>query len=81
MLTSGLCCDPDSLVDGADLLSLSREFNVHIALAPKPLSLRVEGVIQSLRRVAERIKLLKSVWSPSFPPHIVLITSLRTNRL
>lgn len=51
----------NSSADGADLLALSKEFNVHIALAPDPLALRIEGVINSLRAITERITLLKLV--------------------
>ncbi|KAH8102497.1 hypothetical protein BXZ70DRAFT_1006415 [Cristinia sonorae] len=45
--------------DGSDLLELSREFNVHIALQQQPMALRVEGVRNSLRGITERIHSLK----------------------
>ncbi|KZT05899.1 uncharacterized protein LAESUDRAFT_654686 [Laetiporus sulphureus 93-53] len=45
--------------DGADLLDMSFKYNVHIALAPGPLSLRVEGLRDSLKTLAEEIHHIK----------------------
>ncbi|KII93548.1 hypothetical protein PLICRDRAFT_171287 [Plicaturopsis crispa FD-325 SS-3] len=45
--------------DGADLLQLSLDFNVHISMTPKPLALRAEGVRGSLKALTERIEELK----------------------
>ncbi|RDB28766.1 hypothetical protein Hypma_015422 [Hypsizygus marmoreus] len=46
--------------DGADLLALSSEFNVHVSFSVNPLSLKVEGLrgsMGNLRRYIEEFKL------------------------
>ncbi|EGN97497.1 hypothetical protein SERLA73DRAFT_75173 [Serpula lacrymans var. lacrymans S7.3] len=45
--------------DGADLLQLSMQYNVHISLTSDPLALRVEGLRGSLKQLSEHISLLK----------------------
>ncbi|KDQ63655.1 hypothetical protein JAAARDRAFT_169728 [Jaapia argillacea MUCL 33604] len=45
--------------DGADLLQLSIQYNVHISLASNPLALRVEGLRGALKDISERIVSLK----------------------
>ncbi|KAI0080259.1 hypothetical protein K474DRAFT_1657966 [Panus rudis PR-1116 ss-1] len=41
--------------DGSQMLHLSRKYNIHIQLLPKPLSLRVEGVKENLDKLAEQL--------------------------
>ncbi|KAF8140133.1 hypothetical protein EV363DRAFT_1151759 [Boletus edulis] len=45
--------------DGADLLQLSTQYNVHISLTSNPLALRVEGLRGSLKGLTEYISSLK----------------------
>ncbi|KAL6310056.1 hypothetical protein BKA93DRAFT_722239 [Sparassis latifolia] len=45
--------------DGADLLEMSMEFNVHISLTTNPLALRVEGLRGSLDRLSQRITFIE----------------------
>ncbi|KAG9314451.1 hypothetical protein JVU11DRAFT_5248 [Chiua virens] len=45
--------------DGADLLQLSMQYNVHISLTASPLALRVEGLRGSLKGLSEYISSLK----------------------
>ncbi|TFY56418.1 hypothetical protein EVJ58_g7657 [Rhodofomes roseus] len=45
--------------DGADILELSRAYNVHISLKTDPFALHVEGVRTSIKKVAERISTIK----------------------
>ncbi|KAI0931918.1 hypothetical protein AcV5_004709 [Taiwanofungus camphoratus] len=45
--------------DGADLLQMSMEYNVHISLVAHPLALRVEGLRGSLKQLNEHITSLK----------------------
>ncbi|KAI0068378.1 hypothetical protein BV25DRAFT_1846382 [Artomyces pyxidatus] len=53
--------------DGADLLNVSKAYNVHVSLTDKPLALRVEGVRDSLKRVEEHLlEIKKSILDESF---------------
>ncbi|OCH96202.1 hypothetical protein OBBRIDRAFT_883448 [Obba rivulosa] len=45
--------------DGIDLLELSKQCNVHIALLTHPLSLRVEGLRGALKRLRDRVTDIK----------------------
>ncbi|KAG2118417.1 hypothetical protein DEU56DRAFT_140884 [Suillus clintonianus] len=45
--------------DGADLLQLSMQYNVHISLASNPLALRVEGLRGKMKRLTEHLSELK----------------------
>ncbi|KAI0721316.1 hypothetical protein C8T65DRAFT_800472 [Cerioporus squamosus] len=45
--------------DGADLLRLSQDYNVHISLRQKPLGLRVEGARASVRELTEHLLAVK----------------------
>ncbi|KAI6031743.1 hypothetical protein BKA83DRAFT_4204738 [Pisolithus microcarpus] len=45
--------------DGADLLQLSIQYNVHISLVPDPLALRVEGLRGALKQMTEHIDALR----------------------
>ncbi|KAH7883685.1 hypothetical protein F5I97DRAFT_2042628 [Phlebopus sp. FC_14] len=45
--------------DGADLLQLSIQYNVHISLTSNPLALRVEGLRGALKTLTEHINVLK----------------------
>ncbi|KAH7911939.1 hypothetical protein BJ138DRAFT_1062086 [Hygrophoropsis aurantiaca] len=45
--------------DGADLLQLSMQYNVHISLESNPLALRVEGLRGALKELAEHMSSLK----------------------
>ncbi|TFK57190.1 hypothetical protein OE88DRAFT_1650815 [Heliocybe sulcata] len=52
--------------NGANLLQISVEFNVHVSVTSNPLALRVEGLLGSMRGVSERIKaLLKGIVTES----------------
>ncbi|EPT03978.1 hypothetical protein FOMPIDRAFT_139591 [Fomitopsis schrenkii] len=54
--------------DGADLLGLSRAYNVHVSLNTQPFALRVEGVRGSLKSVGEHIdNIKKSITAVEFP--------------
>lgn len=50
--------------DGAELLQMSKDYNVHISVTRDPLSLRVEGLMPSLQALAEHISAVKNVRSP-----------------
>ncbi|KAH7931101.1 hypothetical protein BV22DRAFT_1053839 [Leucogyrophana mollusca] len=45
--------------DGADLLQLSMQYNVHISLVANPLALRVEGFRGALKELTEHMSALK----------------------
>ncbi|KAI6153500.1 hypothetical protein BKA82DRAFT_4090668 [Pisolithus tinctorius] len=45
--------------DGADLLQLSIQYNVHISLVPDPLALHVEGLRGALKQLTEHIDMLR----------------------
>ncbi|KAG2350473.1 hypothetical protein BDR05DRAFT_993870 [Suillus weaverae] len=45
--------------DGADLLQLSMQYNVHISLASNPLALRVEGLRGTMKQLTEHLSELK----------------------
>ncbi|KIJ57886.1 hypothetical protein HYDPIDRAFT_34700 [Hydnomerulius pinastri MD-312] len=45
--------------DGADLLQLSMQYNVHISLTSDPLALRVEGLRGALKELTEHMSSLK----------------------
>ncbi|KAG0708968.1 hypothetical protein DFH29DRAFT_889946 [Suillus ampliporus] len=45
--------------DGADLLQLSMQYNVHISLASNPLALRVEGLRGAMKQLTEHLSELK----------------------
>ncbi|KAG2149896.1 hypothetical protein BD769DRAFT_1409087 [Suillus cothurnatus] len=45
--------------DGADLLQLSMQYNVHISLASNPLALRVEGLRGTMKRLTEHLGEMK----------------------
>ncbi|KAI6132741.1 hypothetical protein EV401DRAFT_2253645 [Pisolithus croceorrhizus] len=45
--------------DGADLLQLSIQYNVHISLIPDPLALHVEGLRGALKQMTEHIDALR----------------------
>ncbi|KAG2159969.1 uncharacterized protein EDB93DRAFT_1196743 [Suillus bovinus] len=45
--------------DGADLLQLSMQYNVHISLASNPLALRVEGFRGTMKQLTEHLSELK----------------------
>lgn len=45
--------------DGADLLQLSMQYNVHISLASSPLALRVEGLRGTMKQLTEHLSELK----------------------
>ncbi|KAI6044928.1 hypothetical protein EDC04DRAFT_2637621 [Pisolithus marmoratus] len=45
--------------DGADLLQLSIQYNVHISLVPDPLALHVEGLRGALKQLTEHIDTLR----------------------
>lgn len=47
--------------DGADLLQLSMQYNVHISLASNPLALRVEGFRGTMKQLTEHLSELKKV--------------------
>lgn len=49
------------LIDGAHLLQLSIQYNVHISLASNPLALQVEGLRGTLKQLAEYIDTLTKV--------------------
>lgn len=51
--------------DGADLLSLSKQYNVHISFSAHPLSLKVEGLRGALDRLSKHIVEFKKVRSVS----------------
>lgn len=78
-------CIHISRTDGADLLQLSMQYNVHISLTFNPLALRVEGLRGSLKGLSEYISSLKKVQSlllhvyasfKSFLPRVSLMRSL-----
>ena len=48
-------------LDGAELLQMSKEYNVHIAVTRSPLALRVEGLRASLDALSEYITAVKNV--------------------
>ena len=48
-------------LDGAELLQMSKDYNVHIAVTRMPLSLRVEGLKASLNALSEHIAAAKNV--------------------
>ncbi|EIN14190.1 hypothetical protein PUNSTDRAFT_56632 [Punctularia strigosozonata HHB-11173 SS5] len=48
--------------DGADLLQMSIDFNVHISVSTSPLALRVEGVRKSMRALTTHIQALKTTF-------------------
>jgi hypothetical protein len=51
--------------DGADLLSISRKYNVHVSFSANPLSLKVEGLRGSLDNLGQYIVKFKDVsWFP-----------------
>ncbi|KAF8898633.1 hypothetical protein BD779DRAFT_1484892 [Infundibulicybe gibba] len=53
--------------DGADLLTLSKKYNVHISLSANPLCLKVEGLRGSLDKLGQHIKNLNDcIKSESF---------------
>ncbi|KZT30476.1 hypothetical protein NEOLEDRAFT_1237729 [Neolentinus lepideus HHB14362 ss-1] len=45
--------------DGADLLQISVEYNVHVSFTSNPLALRVEGLRKSIRGVSARVHELR----------------------
>ncbi|KAG1755176.1 uncharacterized protein EDB91DRAFT_277723 [Suillus paluster] len=45
--------------DGADLLQLSMQYNVHISLASNPLALRVEGLRGAMKQLTEHLSEMK----------------------
>ncbi|KZP31227.1 hypothetical protein FIBSPDRAFT_945253 [Athelia psychrophila] len=45
--------------DGSELLQMSKDFNVHISVNRDPLSLRVEGLMPSLKALAQYITTVK----------------------
>lgn len=45
--------------DGADLLQLSMQYNVHISLTSNPLALRVEGLRGTMKQLTEHLSELK----------------------
>ncbi|KZT75163.1 hypothetical protein DAEQUDRAFT_23709 [Daedalea quercina L-15889] len=54
--------------DGADLLEMSRTYQVHVSLSTDPFALSVEGVRGALKKVAERIDSIKeSITEAVFP--------------
>lgn len=56
--------------DGADLLQLSMQYNVHISLASNPLALRVEGLRGTMKQLTEHLSELKKVRLSKFTPVI-----------
>ncbi|KAH0838390.1 major facilitator superfamily domain-containing protein [Lanmaoa asiatica] len=58
-MSSPRSCIHVSRKDGADLLQLSMQYNVHISLTSNPLALRVEGLRGSLKALTEHISSLK----------------------
>jgi superfamily I DNA and RNA helicase len=48
-------------LDGAELLQMSQEYNVHIAVTRSPLALKVEGLRPSLSALSEHITAVKNV--------------------
>jgi hypothetical protein len=48
-------------LDGAELLQMSKDYNVHIAVTRRPLSLRVEGLKASLNALSEHVAAVKNV--------------------
>ena len=48
-------------IDGTDLLNLSKNYNVHVALLSNPLSLRVEGLNGALNQFEAYLKNFYSV--------------------
>jgi hypothetical protein len=50
-----------SHLDGAELLQMSMDYNVHIAVTRSPLALRVEGLRASLSALSEHITAVKNV--------------------
>jgi hypothetical protein len=48
-------------LDGAELLQMSKDYNVHIAVTRRPLSLQVEGCKASLDALSEHIAAVKNV--------------------
>lgn len=60
----------DKIPDGADLLQLSMQYNVHISLASNPLALRVEGLRGAMKQLTEHLNDLKKVRSLNSMPMI-----------
>jgi len=48
-------------LDGAELLQMSKDYNVHIAVTRSPLALRVEGLRASLSALSGHIAAVKNV--------------------
>ena len=54
-------------LDGSDLLNISKNYNVHVALLSSPLSLRVEGLNGALDQFEAYLKDFNSVCWHIFP--------------
>lgn len=49
------------LSDGTEMLQMSKDYNVHIAVERSPLALRVEGLRASLKAMSKHIDVVKKV--------------------